>query len=147
MDRGKSGTKRSLLVEASGMPVGLAVAGANKNDCKLLAETIWSIPIPRPEPTGEAVQHLCLDKGYDLQEMHWIPEAFGLVAHVRARGEEVSEKQAGQKARRWPVERTHPWMNRLRSLLTRWAKKATNYEATLHCVCGLITYRAASLFG
>ena len=79
--------------------------------------------------------------------MRWIAEAFGLVAHIRARGEEASEKQAGQKARRWPVERTHSWMNRLRSLLTRWTKKAANYEAALHCVCGLIAYRAAGLFG
>jgi putative transposase len=54
------------LVEASGVPVGLAVAGANKNDFKLLAETLQSIPVPRPEPLAEAPQHLCLDKGYCL---------------------------------------------------------------------------------
>ena len=59
MDRGKQGTKRSLLVEASGLPVGLAVA--NKNDFKMLAETIWSIPVERPVPSAEAPQQLCLD--------------------------------------------------------------------------------------
>ena len=31
-DRGKLGTKRSLLVEANGIPVGLAVEGANRHD-------------------------------------------------------------------------------------------------------------------
>src|SRR5438067_236934 len=30
-DRAKRGTKRSLLVEAGGVPVGLSVAGANRN--------------------------------------------------------------------------------------------------------------------
>ena len=45
------------------------------------------------------------------------------------------------------VERTHSWMNRFRSLLTRWAKKAENYLGLLHFVCGLIAYRAAGLFG
>ena len=65
-DRAKSGTKRSLLVESSGVPVGLAVAGANKNDFKLLAETLQSLPVPRPEPLADAPQHLCLDKGYCL---------------------------------------------------------------------------------
>ena len=129
------------------MPVGLCVAGANKNDFKLLAETIWSIPIQRPEPTAASPQHLCLDKGYDFEQVRWITEAFGFVAHIRARGEETTEKKAGQKARRWPVERTHSWMNRFRSLLIRWAKKERNYLALLHFVCGLIAYRAAGLFG
>ena len=129
------------------MPVGLAVAGANKNDFKMFVEMLWSLPVQRPEPTIENPQHLCLDKGYDYEEVRWRAEAFGLVAHIRARGEEAAEKKAGQKARRWPVERTHSWMNRFRSLLTRWTKKAANYEGRLHFVCGLIAYRATGLFG
>ena len=39
-DRGKIGTKRSLLTDGSGVPIGLAVAGANRNDCKLVRATI-----------------------------------------------------------------------------------------------------------
>ncbi len=31
-DRGKSGTKRSLLTEAAGIPIGLAVVGANVHE-------------------------------------------------------------------------------------------------------------------
>ena len=147
MDRGKQGTKRSLLTEASGVPVGLCVAGANKNDFKMFVETIWSIPVQRPEPTVEDPQRLCLDKGYDYKQVRWLAEAFGCVAHIRARGEETVEKQVGQKARRWPVERTHSWMNRLRSLLIRWTKKAANYQAMLHFVGSLIAYRATGLFG
>ena len=95
MDRAKQGTKRSLLVEASGVPVGLAVAGANKNDFKLFTETIRSIPVERPEPTAEAPQHLCLDKGYDYQQVRWLAEAFGFVAHIRSRGEEATQKKTG----------------------------------------------------
>ena len=129
------------------MPVGLAVAGANKNDCKMFVETLWSIPIQRPEPTLENPQHLCLDKGYDHAQVRWRAEAFGFVAHIRSRGGEATEKQAGQKARRWPVERTHSWMNRFRSRLVRWTKKAANYEGMLHFVCGLISYRTAGFFG
>jgi hypothetical protein len=64
--RSKQGTKRSLLVESSGVPVGLSVAGANRNDFKLFAETIQSIPVERPEPLAQAPQRLCLDKGYCL---------------------------------------------------------------------------------
>ena len=75
--------------------------------------------------------------------------ACGFVAHIRARGEDApaTEAKPGQRARRWVVERTHSWMNRFRSLLIRWAKKAENYLGLLHFVCGLIAYRAAGLFG
>src|ERR671926_432009 len=67
-DRAKGGTKRSLLTEANGIPVGLAIAGANVNDFKLLRETVASVPISRPKPTRQKPQNLCLDKGYDYQE-------------------------------------------------------------------------------
>jgi len=56
---------------------------------------------------------------------------------VKSRGEEAVEKAAtsGYRARRWGVERTHNWMNRLRRLLIRWEKKAENFEALLHLAC------------
>ena len=55
--------------------------------------------------------------------------------------------EAGFKARRWVVERTHSWMNRFRRIVTRWEKKAANYLGLLHLVCAVITYRYAGLFG
>ena len=90
-----------------------------------------------------------MDKGYDFEEVRGLAAAFGFVAHIRSRGEEAQATAAkpGQKARRWVVERAHAWMNRFRSLLIRWAKKADNYLGMLHFVCGLIAYRAAGLFG
>ena len=64
-DRGKSGTKRSLLTEATGIPIGLAVEGANRVDFKMVAETLLSIPIERPKPSEQETQGMCMDKGYD----------------------------------------------------------------------------------
>ena len=69
-DRAKSGTKRSLLTEAYGVPVGLAVAGAKVNDFKLARETLKSIPVKRPRPSRQKLHNLCLDKGYDFDEVH-----------------------------------------------------------------------------
>jgi transposase len=148
-DRGKLGTKRSLLTEANGVPVGLAVDGANRHDKKLAEATLESIPVERPEPTPEGPQGMCLDKGYDYDDTRELVREFGFTAHVRARGEEAVElkKEAGQKARRWVVERTHSWMNRFRRLLIRWEKKAENYFGMLHFVCAWITYRSAGLLG
>jgi putative transposase len=125
------------------------VAGANRNDFKLARATIESIAIARPNPTPAAPQGLCLDKGYDFEEVRDLLDEFGYTAHIRARGEEAQalKREAGYKARRWVVERTHSWMNRFRRLLIRWEKKPENYLGLLHLVCAFITYRAAGLLG
>lgn len=148
-DRSKDGTKRSLLTEGAGVPIGLVVAGANRNDFKLARETIESIPIERPEPTRRHPQGMCMDKGYDYGEVYELLEEFAYTAHVHARGEEAQriKRGAGIKARRWVVERTHSWMNRFRRILTRWEKKPGNYLGLLHLVCAVISYRAAGLLG
>lgn len=133
------------------MPVGLAVEGANRNDMKLTRATLESIPeyADRPEPTRDKPQGLCLDKGYDYDEVREIVEAFGFTAHIRSRGEEARElkRRAGERARRWVVERTHSWMNRFRGILIRWNKKAENYIALLHLAFTMIIYRRIGLFG
>lgn len=131
------------------MPVGLSVAGANRNDFKLLEQTFRSIAVDKPAPTKARPQHVCLDKGYDYEEVRAILQAHGLVAHIRSRGEEAKarKKRSYQKARRWVVERTHSWFNRFRSILTRWSKKADNYLGMLYFVCALTAYRAALFFG
>ena len=148
-DRAKDGVKRSLLTEADGVPIGLAVDGANRNDFKMMKATLESIPVKRPTPTRNRPQGMCLDKGYDYQEARALADEFGYTAHIRGRGEEAQaiKREAAFRARRWVVERTHSWMNRFRRILTRWEKKAANYLGLLHLVCAIITYRCAGLFG
>jgi transposase len=138
-----------VLTEAAGVPIGLAVDGANRHDMKLARETIESIPVERPTHTEEEAHGLCLDKGYDYDEVRALLAEFGFTAHIRARGEEAQalKREAGYKARRWVVERTHSWMNRFRRLLIRWEKQAKNYLALLHFVCGFIAFRSAGFFG
>jgi len=71
---------------------------------------------------------------------------FGFTAHIRSRGEEAKaiKREAGFRARRWVVERTHSWLNRFRRILTRWEKRADTYLAMLHFACGVITWRATN---
>jgi putative transposase len=148
-DRGKIGTTRSVLTDGGGVPLGLAVEGANRHDFKMIEETSSSIPIERPTPTPEQPQGRCLDKGYDVDEVRELLVTFGFTAHIRARGEEAQaiKHAAGYKARRWVVERTHSWMNRFRRLLIRWDKNVRNYLAFLHLACAYITYRQSGLLG
>jgi putative transposase len=148
-DRGKIGAKRSLLTEGGGVPIGLAVEGANRNDFKMVRETIASLPVKRPAPTPATPQGMCLDKGYDYDEVRDLLAEFGFTAHIRARGEEAKalKQDAGFRARRWVVERTHSWMNRFRRVLIRWDKKVCNYLGFLHLACAYITYKQSGLLG
>jgi putative transposase len=148
-DRAKQGVKRSLLTEGGGVPIGLAVDGANRNDFKLVKATLASIPVERPDSGGGAPQGLCLDKGYDYDEVRELAVAFGYTAHIHSRGEEAQalKRQIRFQARRWVVERTHSWLNRFRRILIRWEKKAANYLALLHLACAIITYRRAGVLG
>ena len=116
------------------MPLAVAVAGANRNDFKLARETIEGLMVERPRPTRNAPQGLCLDKGYDYAEVRELLTEFRFTAHIRSRGEEAKaiKRRAGEKARRWVVERSHSWMNRFRRILVRWEKRADTYVAMLH---------------
>ncbi len=88
---------------------------------------------------------MCLDKGYDYREVGDTVKEFGFTAHIRSGGEEARalKKEAGFRARRWVVERTHSWMNRFRRILIRREKKAENNAASLHFACALIAFRAS----
>lgn len=138
-----------MLTEAHGIPIALAIDGANRNDMKLVQATLGDLPPGRPVPTAELPQGLCMDKGYDYNEVRELVEQLRFTAHIRSRGEEAQmiKSDARFQARRWVVERTHSWMNRFRGLLIRWAKKAENYLAFLHLACGIIAWRATGLLG
>lgn len=123
--------------------------GANRHDMKLTRRTLEEIKANRPRPAATRPQGLCLDKGYDYEEVRQLLAEFGFTAHICARGEEAKKikQQAGYRARRWVVERSHSWLNRFRGLLIRWAKKADNYLAFLRIACGVIAWRVAGLLG
>lgn len=130
------------------MPIGLAVGGANVNDFKLARATLESIPVKRPRPSPRQPQHLCLDKGYDYDEVRDLACEFGFTAHIRSRAEEADliRHSARFKARRWVAERTHSWMNRFRRILIRWEKKPENYVGLLHMTLAWIAFQASGLF-
>ena len=61
-DRGKLGIKRSTLVDASGLPLGVVSAPANRHDSPLLAPTLDLLKDRGPLPESPYVH---LDAGYD----------------------------------------------------------------------------------
>ena len=128
-DRGKTGTKESVLVEGDGGPLGVVLATANVNDHLLLRETIEAIVVERPEPTAEAPQHLCLDADYDNPKGREAAAAGQYTPpSVPVRQEQRSQTHTqGAKPRRWVVERTLAWLCTCRAILVRYDKKDENF--------------------
>jgi putative transposase len=147
--RGTRGTQRSLLTAAGGVPSGLAVAGAKRHDVKRVLETRTSLPVECPRPTPEPPQGRSLDTGEDVEDVRALRALCGCPAHLRARGEKApaSTRVAGDKARRWGVERPPRGMNRCRHVLVRGDKKMRNVLAFLHLACASITYKRSGLLG
>ena len=138
-DRAKPGVKRSLLVEAEGGPLGVAVASANVPDAQLLATTIEAIVVERPEPDWP--QHLCLDKAYDNKTGWSVIVDYDYEAHIQLIRDLRPPRRKRYQPRRWVVERTLAWLSRCRAILIRWDKKAANYLGFLKLACTLIWFR------
>ena len=116
---------------------------------KLVRATSESSVVARPEPRVKEPHGRFRDKGSADDDVREMLAEFGCTAHITGRGEEASElkREAGKRARRWVVERSHRWMKRFRRLLVRWDKKAENSLALLHFACALIAFRTARLLG
>jgi transposase len=112
VDRGKQGTKRSLLTDGLGVPLGCVVAPANRHDSPLLRPTLeklgrfeafsgTGLGIGLPE---QITVHL--DAGYDSTKTRDLLQEIGCDAVISKKGFPL---QAGA---RWVVERTNSWHNR-----------------------------------
>ncbi len=112
---------------------------------KLLEPTLESVPIGRPILDEKSPQGLCLDKGYDYDDIRELAVRQRFEPHIRSRGEEVELKadHPDWKARRWVAEACHSWLNRNRGVLIRWSKKDENHLAFLQLAGGLVAFKKA----
>lgn len=105
VDRGKQGTKRSVVTDAFGIPLFVVAAAANAHDSPLLEPTLAGVPdMVGPLPDG-ACMHL--DAGYDSGKTRDLLHILGYTPHIATKGKPAPL----QATKRWPVERTHSWMN------------------------------------
>lgn len=108
VDRGKQGTKRSLLTDGAGIPLGCVIAPANRHDSPLLRPTLellsrFEICFGLGLPDDITVH---LDAGYDSAVTRSLLDELGCDGVISVKGFPL---QAG---RRWVVERTNSWHNR-----------------------------------
>jgi putative transposase len=137
-----------VLTEGPGLPSAVVVAGANRHDMQLLADTLHAVVVERPEPTEEAPQHVCLNKGDDYDACRQVAAQHDDLPHIRSRGEEQREKREipGYRPRRWVGEVCHAWLNRCRKILVRFEKKLETHLALLQFACAYIVLKRAEVF-
>lgn len=141
-NRGKLGTKRHVLSDRRGAPLGVVLSAANRTDMRLAEAVLDSVMVPRPAPTAGHPQHLCRDKGFDFAETDQAARARGYRVHTarkRCRGR-PAPPDARPPARRWVIERTNSWHNRFCKLRIRYEKHAANYQGRAEPACALIVY-------
>jgi len=110
VDRGKQGTKRSTVVDACGVPLGVVTAAANCHDSPLLAPTLDLLAALGPLPEQVRVH---LDRGYDSTKTREELTARGLRGVIAQKGKPAPV----QVGLRWVVERTNAWHNAHRKLV------------------------------
>lgn len=136
-----------MLTDGRGVPIAVAIGGANAHDQSLAKETLCGIPLRRPKSEGRARQHLCLDKAYVGEPIKRLAQKRGYQPHVPLKGQPQAKRSSRKKARRWVVERAHSWINRARRLLVRWEKKVENYLAFIHLQFAYTVLQIAGLLG
>ena len=111
VDRGKLGWKWSVAADRGGIPIGVAIDGANRNDLVLLEPTLDAIAAAG---LLEDIGTLSLDRGYDYPAVRARLEARGLTElDIQKRG---TKPRPGEPHRltlglRWIVEATNTWLS------------------------------------
>jgi DDE family transposase len=137
VDRRKGGLKRSVATENYGIPLGIASAPANRHDSPLLAPTLQAAADQLDSKLpGERACHL--DAGYDSRPTRQTLSELGFDGHIARKGTPAPL----QATRRWPVERTHSWMNGYGKLRRMTDRDATVVDFYLYLAAAFVTVRA-----
>jgi len=110
VDRGKQGLKRSVVVDANGIPIGAIAAPANRPDSPLLEATLNTMEIVGELPERMSVH---LDRGYDSEATRERLRSRGLIPVISEKGKPAPL----QATKRWVVERTNSWTNAHKKLV------------------------------
>ena len=128
VDRGKKGTKFTLLVDREGVPLVIRAVAANRSDQLEILPTITSFPAV-PGKVGRPPTHpdkLYADAGYDCEPARILLRWLGIEPHIRKR----NEKHGSHLGRvRWVVERTISWIKGLRRMRVRYDRSTVSIDA------------------
>ncbi|MFD4973779.1 IS5 family transposase [Streptomyces sp. NPDC058424] len=140
VDRGKKGSKLHVLSDAQGIPLTLAVSGANMHDSLALKPLIRGIPAVRSRrgPRRRRPVKLRAGKAYfSAEHLAWLRER-GLVARIARPGIESGERLGRH---RWKIERSIAWLFGYHRLTVRYERKGSHFLAFLGLAAALTCYK------
>ena len=134
VDRGKQGLKRSVVTDATGIPLHVVAAGANRHDAPLLGPTLAGLDKLDGRPEHLTVH---LDRGYAGDPTRVLLTELGFAGAISRKGV-PAPIQAGS---RWVVERTHSWMNAYGKLRRCTEKRRAVVDFYLFLAASLVVIR------
>jgi transposase len=140
VDRGKKGSKLHVLSEAQGIPLVLAVSGANVHDSQAFKPLILGIPAIRSRrgPRRRRPVKIPADKAYySADHLTWL-RSRRLVARIARPGIESGERLGRH---RWKIERSISWLFGHRRLSVRYERKGSHFLAFLGLAAALTCYK------
>lgn len=123
-DRAKLGWKWSLVTDFGGIPIGWSIAGAERNDAKLVAATLASVA---ERGLLHDVDCIHFDRGYDYEFVRDECARYGITSDIpkrrrrartgegltrggRRHNKQPPRRPFSVKAHRWQIERTNSWL-------------------------------------
>ncbi|WP_432044335.1 IS5 family transposase [Streptomyces cadmiisoli] len=140
VDRGKKGSKLHVLSDAQGIPLAVAVSGANLHDSQAFKPLILSIPAVRSRrgPRRRRPVKVRADKAYfSADHVAWL-RSRGLVPRIARPGIESGERLGRH---RWKIERSIAWLFGYRRLTVRYERKGSHFLAFLGLAAALTCYK------
>ena len=127
------------MTDARGVPISIAISGANLHDSRALLPVVDHVAMDTPRGCRRP-RNICLDKAHNSAAICRALKKRKIIPHIRRRGEALVGTFRG-KSRRWVGERCISWHNNFRSIKTRWDRKGKNYLALLHLASAIIAYK------
>ena len=140
VDRRKPGTKHTLLVSRSGVPLAMRTAGANASDHTQIIPLVLDFPRVRGKPgrPKELPDELYADRGYDGEATRWLLRWLGIEPKIARR---KTPHGSGLGKVRWVVERTASWLKGLRRMRVRYDRLGVIMEAWATLAASVVCFR------
>jgi transposase len=142
VDRGKSGSKHTLMVDGHGTPLAIRTAGANVSDQTQIIPIVLEFPRVGGQP-GRPKEHpdtAYADRGYDCDDTRALLRWLGIEPKIPKRN---TEHGSGLGKIRWVVERTISWLKGLRRIRTRYDRLIIIQHAWTTLAAAVICFRIA----
>jgi transposase len=140
VDRRRPGTKHTLLVSKSGVPLAIRTAGANASDHKQILPVVLDFPRVKGTPgrPKERPDELYADRGYDSEGTRGLLRWLGIEPHIAKRR---TPHGSGLGKVRWVVERTISWLKGLRRMRVRYDRLGLIIDAWTTLAASVICFR------